>query len=119
MATVLIVEDEPTLSAAYKTILEKNGIAAQTAANGEEAIASIKAKAPDLVLLDMLMPKMDGIAFLRSLDGIFPASKVIIFSNQDDQTQIDEAFRLGANRYFLKAWAAPSDLVKVVREALE
>lgn len=118
MATVLIVEDESTLSAAYKTILEKHGITALTAANGEEALTIIKKSAPDLVLLDMLMPKMDGIEFLRGLNGLFPADKVIIFSNQDDQSEIDEAFRLGANRYLLKSWAAPGDLVKVVNEAL-
>lgn len=119
MATVLIVEDEITLSTAYKTILEKHGFTALTAANGEEALESIKTNAPDLVLLDMKMPKMNGIEFLRNLDGVFPPEKVIVFSNQDDQTEIDEAFRLGANRYLLKSWAAPGDLVKVVQEALE
>jgi two-component system response regulator YesN len=119
MAKVLIVEDETTLSAAYKTILEKHGFTALTAANGEEALDTVKQGAPDLILLDMKMPKMNGLDFLRNLQGLFPANKVIVFSNQDDQSEIDEAFRLGANRYLLKSWAAPGDLVKVVQEALD
>jgi two-component system, response regulator, stage 0 sporulation protein F len=118
MATVLIVEDEQPLSMAYQTILEKHGFRALAATNGEEALAVLQTDKPDLILLDMMMPKMNGLEFLRRLQGTFPADKVIVFSNQDSQEDIDEAFRLGANRYLLKSWAAPQDLVKVVKEAL-
>jgi CheY-like chemotaxis protein len=118
MAKVLIVEDEQALSAAYKTILEAHGMTALTATNGEEALEVISKETPDLILLDMMMPKMNGLEFLRHLNGVFPADKVIVFSNQDNQSDIDEAFRLGANRYLLKSWAAPQDLVKVVKDAL-
>jgi CheY-like chemotaxis protein len=118
MAKVLIVEDELPLSQAYQTILEKHGFTALAATNGEEALEVLKTEKPDLILLDMMMPKMNGLEFLRRLQGTFPADKVIVFSNQDSQEDIDEAFRLGANRYLLKSWAAPQDLVKVVKEAL-
>jgi len=71
------------------------------------------------VLLDMKMPKMGGLEFLRALDKEHKETRVIVFSNQDTQADIDEAFRLGAKRYLLKSWAAPQDLVKIVEEALE
>ena len=118
MARILIVEDEKALSVAYQTILQKHGFTTSVATNGEEALDAIAKDVPDLILLDMMMPKMNGLELLRRLNGTFPADKVIVFSNQDNQEDIDEAFKLGANRYLLKSWASPGDLVKVVNAAL-
>ena len=119
MTTILIVEDEKPLATAYQTILNKEGYEALTASNGEEALEVVGKKFPDLILLDMKMPKMNGLEFLRRLEKEMPKKGVIVFSNQDTQADIDEAFRLGAKRYLLKSWASPQDLVKVVEEALE
>ncbi len=121
MAKVLIVEDEKPLANAYQTILAKHGYDAVVAYDGEEALEVVKDGIPDLILLDMKMPKMSGLEFLRALDKTQPEpnKRVIVFSNQDAQSEIDEAFKLGAKRYLLKSWAAPQDLVKVVEEALE
>jgi CheY-like chemotaxis protein len=121
MPKVLIVEDEKNLASAYKTILEKHGYEVAVAYDGAEGLEAVAAKSPDLILLDMKMPKMTGLEFLRHLDskGPNPDVRVIVFSNQDAQSEIDEAFKLGAKRYLLKSWAAPQDLVKVVEEALE
>jgi two-component system response regulator ChvI len=118
MAKVLIVEDEQALSSAYQTILEKHGFAARTAGNGEEALKAVADEDPDVILLDMKMPKMNGLEFLQELSDKSKAS-VIVFSNMDTQSDIDEAFRLGAKRYIIKSWASPQDLVRVVNEALE
>jgi CheY-like chemotaxis protein len=119
MTKILIVEDEKPLALAYKTILDKHGYEALVAYNGEEALSIMGTDEPELVLLDMKMPKMNGLEFLRRLEKKTPKNGVIIFSNQDTQADIDEAFRLGAKRYLLKSWASPQDLVKVVEEALE
>lgn len=119
MTKILIVEDEQNLAAAYQTILNKEGYEALVANNGEEALEVVTRDAPELILLDMKMPKMNGLEFLRRLEKEMPAKGVIVFSNQDTQADIDEAFRLGAKRYLLKSWASPQDLVKVVEEALE
>ncbi len=123
MAHVLIVEDEQALAAAYQTILQKHGYSVQTAGNGEEALEQIKKQLPDVILLDMLMPKMNGIDFLRSLqsslDETAKAPTVVVFSNMDTQSDIDQAYQLGAKRYILKSWASPQDLVRVVAEALD
>ncbi len=117
---ILVVEDETTLNEAYQTILTKEGYQVATAYNGEEAIEKIRKDTPDLILLDLRMPKMDGIEFLRSIDAEknLPKTKIIIFSNYDAQKEIDEAYRLGAQRYILKAWATPKELVHLVKETL-
>jgi two-component system response regulator VicR len=120
MTKILIVEDEKSLAQAYQTILEKHGYQASIAFDGEEALEAVAKDEPDLILLDMKMPKMNGLEFLRRLDKEKAANtRVIVFSNQDIQANIDEAFRLGAKRYLLKYWAAPEDLVKVVKEGLK
>lgn len=119
MKHILIVEDEKSLAQAYKTILEKHGYAISLAYDGEEALAMIAKDLYDLILLDINMPKMNGIEMLKNIQSDKVKSRVVVFSNQDAQTDIDEAFRLGAKRYLLKSWASPGDLVKVVEEGLE
>ena len=119
MTKILIVEDEKNLALAYQTILNKEGYEAQVANNGEEALEIVRTGSPELILLDMKMPKMNGLEFLRRMEKEMPTKGVIVFSNQDTQADIDEAFRLGAKRYLLKSWASPQDLVKVVEEALQ
>lgn len=118
MANILIVEDEKALSDAYQTILESHGHTTKSAGNGQEALDVLKSEKPDVILLDMKMPKMNGLEFLRAFEGKDDGPAIVIFSNLDNREEIDEAFRLGARHYILKAWASPQDLVKVVQEAL-
>jgi CheY-like chemotaxis protein len=117
---VLVVEDEQALNNAYKLILERAGYEVKTAFDGNEALGHLDNFKPDIILLDLKMPRMDGIAFLESykpkeLKDHKP--KIVVFSNFDLQDEIDQAFALGADKYVLKAWAAPKDLLKIVSEA--
>lgn len=115
---VLIIEDEQLLNEAYARVLSAAGISLLRAYNGKEALDILKTEKPDIVLLDLRMPVMDGIEFLKKLhpkDNL-PDAKIIVFSNYDDQHEIDEAFSLGAMHYMLKAWATPDELVKLIRE---
>ena len=117
---VLVVEDEQALNNAYKMILEHAGYEVETAFDGEEALAIVHAYKPDVILLDLKMPRKDGIAFLQDYQPNILGSKkpkIIVFSNYDLQEEIDQAFELGADKYVLKAWAAPKDLLKIVSEA--
>lgn len=116
---VLIVEDEALLNEAYQTILGKEGFNHKSAYNGEEALKILEDFTPDIILLDLRMPKMNGIEFLQAFDESKKKDvKIIIFSNYDVQKEIDEAFALGATRYMLKAWATPKELVRVVNDLL-
>lgn len=118
---ILIVEDERTLNEAYQTILRTAGYEVTTAYNGEEALRAAAEREPDLILLDLRMPHMDGLGFLRAynLRQAHPNVKVVIFSNYDMQKEIDEAYAQGADRYILKAWASPNELLQVVKDTLK
>lgn len=115
---VLIIEDEQLLNEAYARVLSAANIALLRAYNGKEALDILKDQRPDIILLDLRMPVMDGIEFLKELKPKqnLPETKIIVFSNYDDQHEIDEAFSLGAMHYMLKAWATPDELVKLIRE---
>lgn len=115
---VLIIEDEQLLNEAYARVLSSAKIALLQAYNGKEALEILKKEKPDIILLDLRMPVMDGIEFLKQLKPkeTMPDTKIIVFSNYDDQHEIDEAFSLGAMHYMLKAWATPDELVKLIRE---
>lgn len=118
--SVLVVEDEPTLNAAYIRILESGKMRAQASFNGEEALARLEDTDPDVILLDLKMPKMSGLEFLATFAKMKSQrkAKVIIFSNYDKQAEIQEAFKLGAVKYMLKAWASPKELIKIIEETV-
>lgn len=119
-ATILVVEDETSLNEAYQMILTQAGYVVHTAFNGKDALEKSEAHEPDLILLDLRMPQMDGVEFLREyhLKEDHPKVKVIVFSNYDMQKEIDEAYKLGAHRYILKTWASPKELLQIVESTL-
>lgn len=120
MANILIVEDEKALADAYELILSSAGHDVTVAGNGKEAIERAEKDEPDLILLDLRMPAMNGVEFLRAYDPSkkHPDVRVIVFSNYDMQEEIDEAYSLGADRYVLKAWASPKELLQLVENTL-
>lgn len=117
---ILVVEDDTSLNDAYKTILSAAGYTTKTAFNGEEALALTKEFEPDIIFLDLRMPVLDGIGFLREYQPKVhhPDVKIIVFSNYDMQQEVDEAYELGAERYVLKAWASPKELIKIVKDTI-
>lgn len=118
-STILIVEDEAILSEAYAMILKKEGFKTITVFDGKEALKIIDEQPVDLILLDLRMPHMGGLECLKELHKKQKnIPKTIVFSNYDVQKDIDEAFKYGATRYMLKAWASPKELVKVIENTL-
>lgn len=119
MAHVLIVEDDKDLNAAYKIILEKEGHTVETAFNGQEALDKLQTFEPQLILLDLLMPVMGGLEFLKNFDlKTKPSVKVLIFTNMENSPEVTEAYGLGAHRCIIKSWTAPQNLSRVVNDAL-
>ncbi len=108
---VVLTVDDVTLNDAYRLILEKDGHEVSTAFDGEEGLEKLKQVRPDLILLDMLMPKMDGIEFLKHFkQDSYPDTTIIILSNLNEDEQVEEAYKLGAHRYILKANTSPREL---------
>lgn len=115
---ILVVEDDLALNDAYQTVLQTAGYVVRTAFNGKEALEAARAQEPDIIFLDLRMPVMDGIEFLKNYQPRekHPHVKVIVFSNYDMQREVDEAYQLGAERYVLKALASPGEVIKIVRD---
>ncbi len=120
MAKILIVEDELPLRMAYDTILKREGHTVERARDGEEALQKVEELQPDLILLDLLMPNIDGITFLQKYDlKKHPKVKVIVFSNLSHSDQIEKAEALGITRYVVKSTVTPSQLSQLVNEAID
>ncbi len=120
MTNILIVEDDKTLSEAYRLILAKENHTVRTASNGKNALEVLADFKPDIILLDLLMPEMDGIEFLEKyeLDKQGKGVKVVILSNVGDDKKVKDALKLGATRYIVKAHATPDELARLVNHMM-
>lgn len=121
MTTILLVEDDEALNAAFRIVLGKEGYQVDSAFNGVEALDKASAHEPRLILLDLLMPKMNGVEFLRRFNQPVkhPNVTIVVFSNLDTEPEIHEALQLGASQYLLKASTNPKQLVELVKSILK
>lgn len=117
MTHVLLVEDDAMLNDAFSMLLKKQGYSVDVAYNGKEALELLASRSPDLILLDLLMPVMDGKEFLHVFDNS-TRIPIIVFSNLDTKSEVQEAIKLGATRYMLKSWATTKELVRVITDTL-
>src|SRR3977135_2072113 len=102
-ANILLVDDEPGMLRYIKTLLEVDDYKVATASTGEEALERVqKGLQPDLVLLDLLMPGIDGLQTLEQLRQIRPGTKVVMLSCVSDTRKVVQAIRLGAHDYLTK-----------------
>ncbi len=118
---ILVVEDDKFLLNAYRVKLQKSGFEIKIAMDGEEAIAALKGYTPDLILLDLILPKKDGFAVLEELKAneIWKKIPVLIASNLGQKEDIDRGMGLGATDYVVKTDLSLDDLVKKINSFLE
>src|SRR4030042_1058006 len=102
MPKILIVEDEKMLAEMYKDKFEEEGMETDLSFSSEEALDYLKDKKPDLILLDILLPKENGISFLKKIKEIENTAEVpiVAFSNYDEPQTKKEALALGAKAYY-------------------
>lgn len=118
--TVVIVEDETTIRSLYKAKFDMEGFDVHTANNGVEGLALIKKSKPNIVLLDLLMPHMNGaemLAKLRATDWGASIPVIILTNVSRDEAPAQLRF-LGVSRYIVKAHYTPQQVVDVAREVL-
>src|SRR3989338_9981488 len=110
---ILLIEDEPDLVDLFGSSLKSTGFQVVSIASGEEALATIKKIKPDLVLLDLIIPKKDGYEVLKeiSCDQAIKNTLVYVFSNLTQKSEIARALKLGAKDYLIKSDYTPSKLV--------
>ena len=120
MNRVLIVEDEEFLLRAVKDNLESEGYAVTTAADGEEAMERIRKERPDLILLDLLMPKRDGFYVLEEVkkNPEWKLIPIIVLSNLGGDVEIKKALDMGADDYFVKSQHPIEEVIAKVKEYL-
>ncbi len=116
--TVLIVDDHTVVRQGVRAFLETHPdirVVAE-AASGQEAVRQAMLHAPDVVLMDLVMPGMDGVQATREIKRVSPRSQVIVLTSYHDDEHIFPAIRAGALSYLLKD-VAPEELVQAVRRA--
>ena len=115
---VLVVDDDPGVRYTLREILETEGLAVDEAADGEEALRKLDASGHALVVTDLRMPRLDGMALLKAIAGRAPAPRVVLVTAHGSERQAVEAMKAGAFDYFRKPFE-PEELLAVVRRAVE
>jgi DNA-binding response OmpR family regulator len=114
---VLIVDDDPDIRQMLAFSLAGEGFATRQAADGADALRRVAERAPDCMVLDLMMPVLDGFEVLRRMrnDGLAPDAKVVVLSCRGDEAALVRAWELGADEYLVKP-TDPDVLVARVRE---
>ena len=118
---ILLVEDDRFLRRACEVSLRQRGYVVTTAVDGEEALRKVETERPDLILLDLLMPKMTGTEVLKALraEKATREIRVLILSNSSREEDIEEINALGVSGYFVKADLSLQALGDMVARLLE
>jgi len=117
---VILAEDDPTIATAYKMGLTYHGFEVIVAVDGNEALAAMREQHPDIILLDIIMPHMNGIEVLAEMrkDPKLKDLPVIILSNLDQPTDTFRASDLGAKAYLIKANLSLKELIEHIDDAI-
>jgi CheY-like chemotaxis protein len=118
---ILLVEDDRFLRRAAEASLRQRGFAVTVAADGEEALVKVRAEIPDLILLDLLMPKVTGMEVLRALraEEATKGIRVLILSNSSREQDLEAIKELGVTDYLVKANLSLQELGDRVAQLLE
>jgi two-component system, OmpR family, alkaline phosphatase synthesis response regulator PhoP len=121
MKYILIAEDDRFISNAYRVKLEKEGFEVKIAINGDEALNLMTEKIPDLMIIDLMMPIVDGFTLLTRMkkDERFKNIKTIIVSSLSQKEDLDRGMALGADDYFVKSEISIEDFVKKIKSQLK
>lgn len=117
-AKILVVEDEAVVRESYLRSLAGINYSVRTALDGEEALRLMKDEPFDVVLVDIRMPGMDGIALLREIKERWPESEVVVITGYPSIETAKEAVRLGAHNYLAKP-IGPQEIVETASSAVE
>ncbi len=121
MAKVLIVDDEEAILMMYSESLKAGGHSVITAGNGEEGIESAKKNKPDLIFLDIIMPRVNGLDVLKELKADPDVKNIPVFllTNLPEDASGGKAKELGVTGYLVKAQVEPAKLEEIVEEAVK
>lgn len=118
---IILVEDDVFLIDIYTTKLKEAGFLVEVVENGEKVLSKAKEVKPDLLLLDIVLPHVDGWQILKELksDKELKKIKVVILSNLGQKEEVAKGVKLGAEKYLIKAHYTPSEIVEEVKKLLK
>ncbi|KYP15706.1 response regulator [Flavihumibacter sp. CACIAM 22H1] len=117
---ILVVDDDPYILMSLEFLLQKNNYHVIVARNGREALELVKQERPDLVILDIMMPDVDGFAIARSIkqDPLIKNTKIVFLSAKSRESDQKKGMELGAALYIIKPFSTRS-LIKEINQLLE
>src|SRR5947207_2664942 len=118
---IMVVDDDLYIRELYVEVLKDEGYTVESAADGEEALNKLKLGGYDLILLDIMMPKLDGLGIMDALSKNPPTTKngpIILLTNLDHDPLIKDAMGRGASAFIIKADITPADLLGQVKKYL-
>ena len=118
---ILIVDDDLYIRELYEEVLKDAGYEVSTAVDGEDGLSKVKVGGFDLILLDVMMPKLDGLGVLQKLSELSPKptnGPIILLTNLSHDPIINEAMQHGASTYMIKADVTPDQLLAKVKEVV-
>ncbi len=117
---ILIIDDDPFILDMYVLKFKQEGFQVETAPDGKSGLQKIKEYLPEVLLLDIVMPVMDGFDILQEIkkSNLIPNSKVVLLTNLGQKEDIDRGMGLGADDYIIKAHFTPTEVVNKVKKLL-
>lgn len=121
MAKVLIVDDDPFILDMYSLKFRENGFEVATETSGKKIISEIQRARPDIILLDIVMPSIDGFEILKQIktDPAVKHIPIIMLTNLGQKEDIERGMKLGAADYIIKAHFTPSEIVEKIKDFLQ
>lgn len=120
MKTILFIEDESALQKTFCDILEQDGYKMISAMDGEVGLRMVKSEKPDLILLDLIIPKLNGFEVLKQIksDKTTKSIPVIVLTNLEGAGDVEKAIELGATTYLVKANYTLQEVIQKIKQAL-
>ena len=125
MKQILLIEDDPFLIDIYTTKLKEGGFSVEVATGGEEGLRKLRERSFDLLVLDIVLPRIDGWKVLEEIknQGLKDKDpkdlKIIVLSNLGQKEEVEKGLKLGATKYLIKAHYTPSEVVEEIRKIIK
>lgn len=118
---ILLVEDDPFLIDVYTTKLKEEGFLVDIATTGKECLEKMEKESFDLLILDIVLPKVDGWEILEKVgkEKTIKNLKILVLSNLSQKEEVERGIKLGADKYLIKAHHTPSEIIKEIKEMLK
>ena len=120
MKSILLVEDDPFLIDIYTTKFKEAGFSVKVTSDGEEGLRKLNEEKFDLLVLDIVLPQVDGWEILRKIKSNekLKKLKIVVLSNLGQKGEVEKGLKLGATKYLIKAHYTPSQVVEEIKEML-